>query len=259
MPASAPTPTAPPPAAPAAHVQAPRPQTEPYRWVKETRFGHWFLGTNVWSRYVVDVALHILADLRPAGARRPARILDAGSGPGVSFPLLEKLFQPAQITGVEIDPKEIARSRRLAETQCKCPVEIIRADVSRLPLPDASVDLVLCHQLLHHVVEQEKILAEFFRVLAPGGTLLVAESCREFIHSTPVRLLFRHPNHVQRTAAEYAQLVRAAGFVFEEKNVRHSTPFWTLPDWGFRKKIGLKLELPTEPTEVYLAAIKPAL
>ncbi|WP_438479915.1 class I SAM-dependent methyltransferase [Oleiharenicola lentus] len=230
---------------------------EHYRWVKETRFGHWFLGTNVWSRYVVDVALRNLASLRPVDAPRPQIVLDAGCGPGVSLPLLDTIFQPEQIIALDIDPKEILRSQRMA-AQCRARVEIIRGDAASLALPDNSVNLLLCHQLLHHVVAQEKILREFHRVLAPGGTLLVAESCRDFIHSAPVRLLFRHPNHVQRTAGEYEQLVRAAGFIFTAENVSKSTPFWTLPDWGFRQKIGLqKKPAQPEPTEIYIAATKP--
>ncbi len=239
---------------------APRPASvsaaERFRWVPETRFGHWFLGTNVWSRYVVEVAIKELAQLLPATARQPRRILDAGCGPGVSLPLLDRFFRPELIIGLDINPQEVARSRRQAPL-CRCRVEIARGDAAHLPLPDASVDLVLCHQLLHHVVPQRAVLRELHRVLAPGGALLLAESCREFIHSTPVRLLFRHPNEVQRTAAEYQQLVRDAGFEFGPEQVVTSIPFWSLPDWGLRQKLGWKLPSDTEPTEITLAALKP--
>ena len=84
------------------------------RWVKETRFGHWFLGTNVWSRYVVEVAIRDLAALLPPPARPPRLILDAGSGPGVALPLLDRFFQPASLLAIDIDPQEVARSRTQA-------------------------------------------------------------------------------------------------------------------------------------------------
>jgi SAM-dependent methyltransferase len=244
---------------PEASASAPRTQSaapERLRWVPETKFGHWFLGTNVWSRYVVEVALQELADLLPENARRPRLILDAGCGPGVSLPLLDRLFQPEKILAIDIDPLEIARSQRQVP-RCACRVDVQRGDVGRLDLADESVDLVLCHQTLHHVVRQTMVLQEFYRVLAPGGTLLLAESCRDFIRSTPVRLLFRHPNEVQKTASEYQDLVRRTGFTFGPEHVVTSTPFWSLPDWGLATRLGWRRRTAAEPTEIYLVAFKP--
>ena len=103
------------------------------RWVPETRFGHWFLGTRVWSRFVVEVALKELAGLMPRGRPRPRRILDAGCGPGVSLPLLDRCFPPDLIIARDIDPQEINRSRRPASL-CTCPVELQRGDVTQLTL-----------------------------------------------------------------------------------------------------------------------------
>jgi ubiquinone/menaquinone biosynthesis C-methylase UbiE len=224
--------------------------------VPETRFGHWFLGTNVWSRYVVEVALNDLARLLPASARKPRRILDAGSGPGISLPLLDRHFHPEFLLAVDIDPKEVARSSHRAK-ECLCRVEVRAGDATQLDLADESVDLILCHQLLHHLVRQEEALREFHRVLAPGGALLVAESCREFIDTFPVRLLFRHPSESQKSAAEYQHLVRRAGFVVAPDRVETSTPFWSLPDWGLTRKLGLTRPTSPEPTEIVMVALKP--
>ncbi len=243
-------------ASPALGAKSAAAAPEKLRWVKETRFGRWFLGTHVWSRYVVEVALRDFFNLLPAEARRPRRILDAGSGPGVSLPILDRHFSPELIIGMDINPQEVLRSSAQAKN-CRARVEVRRGDATAIDLPDGSVDLVLCHQLLHHVVRQEDVLRELYRVLVPGGTLLVAESCRDFIHSAPVRLLFRHPNEVQRTAAEYQQLVRQAGFIFGPEHVRTSTPFWSLTDWGFRYKLGWPRPAHAEPTEVTLVAFKP--
>lgn len=233
------------------------PATDRLRWVPETKFGHWFLGTDIWSRYVVDVALRELVSLRPPGARPAKRILDAGSGPGVSLLLLERYLQPEEIVAIEVDPHEVERSRRLA-ARCRCRVDVRRGDAARIDEADGAFDLVLCHQTLHHVVKQEETLAEFHRVLAPGGVLLLAESCREFILSSSVQWLFRHPNEVQKSAAEYQELVRRAGFVFGPENVATSVPFWSRPDWGLRRRLGFGRKGPEEPTQVNIAAVKPA-
>lgn len=246
---------------PSAPLIAPRPAAAPNhpapRWVPETRFGQWFIGTHVWSRYVVEVSMRQFVRLLGAPARHPRRVLDAGCGPGISLPLLDRYFQPEVIVALDADPGEIERSR-LQAPRCACRVELCRGDAARLEFPDGAFDLVLCHQTLHHVIAQEAVLHEFHRVLAPGGVLLLAESCREFILSAPVRALFRHPNEVQKSAAEYQQLVRAAGFSLAAEHVETSRPFWSLPDWGLLARLGWKSKRDAEPTQLTAVAFKPA-
>lgn len=224
-------------------------------WVKETRFGRWFLGTTVWSRYVVEDAMNEFVRLRPVSMPASGRALDAGCGPGVSLPLLWRHFRPEEIVAIDVDPYELERARRQA-AGCGCRVEIRRGDVTRLDLSDNSLDLVLCHQTLHHVVEQGVTLREFHRVLRPGGILLLAESCRSFIMSAPVRLLFSHPNEVQKNAAEYLELVRGAGFDFGPQNVATTTPFWSRADWGLARKFGWSRKSAAEPTQVMVSAVR---
>ena len=65
---------------------------------------------------------------------------------------------------------------------------MLHGDCAQLPLPDASADIVFCHQTFHHLVEQDRALAEFRRVLKPGGILLFAESTDAYIKSWVIRL-----------------------------------------------------------------------
>jgi ubiquinone/menaquinone biosynthesis C-methylase UbiE len=141
---------------------------------------------------------------------------------------------------------------------CPVPVTLHAAHAERIPLPDASVDMVLCHQTLHHIVDQAAALAEVFRVLKPGGLLLLAESTRAYIHSWIIRLLFRHPMHVQRTADEFVALVRNAGLQVDADRI--STPYlwWSRSDLGAREWLGLGLPKDREETLVNLVARKPA-
>ena len=104
----------------------------------------------------------------------------------------------------------------------------------------SSVDVVLCHQVLHHVPDQRAVLAELHRVLRPDGVLLVAESCRAFVRSLPVRLLFRHPPNVQHGAAGYLALLRESGFDFDREATSTPDPFWARPDFGLRERLGLR-------------------
>ena len=79
--------------------------------------------------------------------------------------------------------------------------------------------MVFCHQTFHHIVDQHKAIREFHRVLKPSGILLFAESTRKYIHSWLIRTLFRHPMDVQKSASEYLELIRKAGFEVPEKAI----------------------------------------
>jgi SAM-dependent methyltransferase len=230
--------------------------------VRESRFGRWFLATGVWRRYVLAEALDKLAALAGHRARPGAHILDIGCGQGTAAPLLDDRFRPRRITGIDIDAELIARGRAQAAAQPPPAAELVltTASATDIPLADGSVDLVLCHQLLHHMTAQHEALAEMRRVLRPGGLLLLAESCRCFIESGPVRALFRHPPEAQRDAAGYLDLVRAAGFRITAGDVITESPWWSLPDLGLRRRLGGRPPHASagEPTEVLAVAEKAA-
>jgi SAM-dependent methyltransferase len=226
-------------------------------WVPETAFGKWFLGTDMWFHKVLAQAIADLKQLAGTNAPDPFNyLMDVGCGQGRAFSLLQQTFSPKQIVGVDIDPHMLERAAQSAR-QCGCPVELKRSSVTRLDLPDASIDVIFCHQLIHHVANQEGALRELHRVLAPGGMLLLAESCEAFIKAWQVRWFFRHPRGVQKPAEGYLDLVRAAGFVFGDADVHTSTPWWSLPDFGFTRKLGLVRKPPVATELLVVARIAP--
>ena len=224
-------------------------------WVRETRFGRWFLGTQTWYRYVLSQAISDFAGLFAGRAPIQPHILDAGCGQGMAFGLLEQYFQPASITGLDIDGEQVQKAAAVAASMTT-PTRAVQGNASEALFPAASFDLILCHQLLHHSCQQQETLAEFYRLLRPGGVLLVGESCRSFIQSVPVRLLFRHPAMVQKDARGYMDLLRSAGFVFSDRDVQTSRPWWSRRCLGVAQKLGLGRNI-TEPTEILILAAKP--
>ena len=224
-------------------------------WVRETRFGKWFVSTDIWIQYVLEVAIKDFHEL--LGGRAPAQavVLDAGCGIGLSFPLLAQWLQPRQLIGTDIDlpALKLAASQ---QSSLGCDLRLVHASAEHLPLPDHSVDLVYCHQLLHHVKAQNAVLQELKRVLRPGGVLLSAESCRSFINSFWVRLLFRHPDMVQKTAQEYVDLIRAAGFDLSDADLHKSVPWWSRVDFGLLQRWGISNRGP-DFTELNAVAFKP--
>lgn len=224
--------------------------------VKETAFGTWFLGTDTWYDHVVAVALDDLQRFLPEGRPSYPVVLDAGCGKGRSLKFLAERFRPERIVGVDADPRMPAWARpEIADLACA--VDLRVADASDTGLPDASVDLVFCHQTLHHLVDQEATLAEFFRVLRPGGALLLAESTRKYIHSWMIRLLFRHPMEVQRSAEEYLAMVRAAGFLIPDASISLPYLWWSRWDLGTFEWWGFPLPEHREETLVNAVAWKP--
>jgi ubiquinone/menaquinone biosynthesis C-methylase UbiE len=226
-------------------------------FVEETRFGNWFLKSETWKLRVLDRALNDLQRLMPGDTRKYPRIMDVGCGFGHSFEALAKRFSPDLILGVDADP-EIQRRAGEAATKNKVQVQLHAANAAAMrDIPSGDFDMVFCHQTFHHIVEQEKAMSEFFRVLKPGGVLLFAESTKRYIHSLQIRLLFRHPMDVQRTAEEYTQIIRNAGFELPDEQISLPFLWWSRPDFGFMEWIGFPVPEKREETLVNAVAIKP--
>lgn len=226
-------------------------------WVKESSFGGWFLSTDTWVHRVLAIAMDELETLLSPRQDRYPTVVDVGFGHGHSLLMLDERFSPDTIIGLDIDPESLERAADKV-TDCASDVQLRLGDATSIDLPDASVDMVLCHQTLHHVVDHEAAVREFYRVLKPGGVLLMAESCRKFIHSLPVWLLFRHPNHVQKSDSEYVQLLNDCGF--DTHPDRISTPYywWSRADFGLLEKLGKKVPADKEETQVNVVAFRPA-
>lgn len=230
-------------------------------YVEETRIGFHFLSSHTWQHHVLRVAINDLKRLAGEPPPRGGVLLDAGCGQGKSFRLLRDAFAPDRLIGLDADPHSLELSRAEAQRE-GIAAEMVASDCARIELPDASVDILFCHQTFHHLVEQERALAEFWRVLKPGGWLLFAESTKAYIDTWFIRWFFRHPMEVQKSADEYLALLRAQGFAFGTANVSLPYLWWSRArDFGLPERWGLrKPQAPGEREEtlVNVAARKPA-
>lgn len=225
-------------------------------FIEETRFGNWFLKTATWRYSVLSRALNDLLPLIPSVPQKITAILDIGCGFGHSFQELAHRFSPELIVGVDADPAILERASTSA-AQCSSQVQLLGENAAHMSIPDSHFDLIFCHQSFHHIVEQELAMTEFFRVLKPGGILLFAESTKRYIHSLPIRILFRHPMDVQKTAEEYVEIIRDAGFDLPDKQISLPFLWWSRRDIGFFEWIGFSVPKEREETMVNAVAIKP--
>ena len=101
------------------------------------------------------------------------RLLDIGTGTGRVLELLGPLVREG--LGIDASPAMLALARaRLARAGLgHCTVR--RADMYRLPLAEARVDLAVLQMVLHYAEDPARVLAEAARVLAPGGQLIVVD------------------------------------------------------------------------------------
>jgi 2-polyprenyl-3-methyl-5-hydroxy-6-metoxy-1,4-benzoquinol methylase len=129
------------------------------RFTPEVRGPIWY---EHWHRYAVMATLV-----------RGLRVLDAASGEGYGSFLLA--HAAASVTGVDVSAAAVAHAR---ERYSRSNLAYAEGSVAHLPLPDASMDLVVSFETIEHLSEQREMLAEFRRVLAPGGALVISSPNR---------------------------------------------------------------------------------
>ena len=119
------------------------------QWIPDTRFGSWLLSTHAWRRHVIQVALADLLRLLGDRSREFPTVLDLGCGTGRALPLLDRLFRPRLLVGVDPDSAAIQRASHEAE-RCRCRVQLRVAVATSLGLDDTSVDMDFRHQTAYH-------------------------------------------------------------------------------------------------------------
>lgn len=105
----------------------------------------------------------------------PENALEVGPGTGLNVP-----HYPPHVRRLRVLAREERLDARLVEraTQRGLAIEHVRGDAAQIPLPDASLDALVCTFVLCSVDSPGACVAEFSRVLRPGGRLFVLEHVR---------------------------------------------------------------------------------
>lgn len=144
------------------------------------------------------------------------RVLDLGSGGGIDVLLSARRVGPTgKAYGLDMTDDMLALARENQKKSGLTNVEFLRGEIERIPLPGASVDVIISNCVVNLSADKPRVLREAFRVLAPGGrfaisdVVLRAELPQQVRDSVP---LFTGCVSGALTDAEYTEYLAAAGF-----------------------------------------------
>jgi ubiquinone/menaquinone biosynthesis C-methylase UbiE len=192
----------------------------------------WFFDT--WSR-VYDIGLVQRLTYRPVHdavlsairARAPRSILDVGCGTGLLTARLRRSLPGARVVGCDFSTGMLRRAAHRDGDGNGDGPRWVRADAQRLPFAGGSFDAIVCTEAFHWFPDQDVATREFFRVLGPNGSLLVA------LVNPPVELVSDAVHRGSQllgeplywpTQAAMRRRVEAAGFRVESQH-----RIWRIP------------------------------
>ncbi|GIE32874.1 hypothetical protein Ait01nite_059190 [Actinoplanes italicus] len=109
--------------------------------------------------------------VRLAGVRPGHVAIDVGCGTGRALPALAAAVGPTgRVLGLDFTPGMLAAARRAGRGDC---ATLLLADARRLPVADATADVIFAAGLVHHLPDPIAGLTELARVTRPGGTLAI--------------------------------------------------------------------------------------
>ncbi len=147
----------------------------------------------------------------------PMVIADLGAGEGTFSQLLAR--RSKKVIAVDNSEKMVEYGRELARKHGVKNLEYRKGDLEEVPIRDATVDLAFFSQALHHAQHPDRAVAEAYRILKPGGRIVVLDLLR---HNYEEAREMYADLWLGFTEVEVTRFLRQAGFKNIETSVVHS-------------------------------------
>ena len=142
---------------------------------------------------------------------RPASLIDIGYGPGGFLCAVQKRFPDIQLNALDLSEEMV---RETQERLGPSAVAIV-GDSERMPLESEQYEIVTCNMSIHHYPHAQDAVNEMYRILKPGGTLLLNDmDCASPIRALANWAFPRLPGGDVKmyTRREITQMIQEAGF-----------------------------------------------
>jgi len=124
----------------------------------------------------IQRALGVANHLRYADIQPGETILDIGCGGGIDTILAaQRIGSTGKVIALDFLPEMLDRTARAVQEAGLSNVELLEAEMEAIPLPDASVDLIISNGVINLSARKSRVMVECARVLRPGGRLCVSD------------------------------------------------------------------------------------
>lgn len=154
------------------------------------------------------------------------KVLDAACGVGYGSYLIAKTVKGAQLTAVDISDEALAYGKKFYKHKN---VQYLNADITKLPLPEGSFDVVTTFETIEHIDDDNAIIAAFFKALKPGGVLLGSTPNEDLIPHSPELNPYHFRHHTQATLTKLLTdngFVDVQGFGQPDRHAETVEPGW---------------------------------
>ncbi len=142
-------------------------------------------------------------------------VIDLGSGAGVDcFLAAKKVGENGKVIGIDMTPEMLDTARENARRGNYGNVEFRLGEIEHLPVADNTADVIISNCVINLALNKEQVYAEAFRVLKPGGRIMVSDLVLKRELSAAMRE-GAHPSSCIKTAVlkdKYLETIEKAGF-----------------------------------------------